>query len=342
MQERQNIPFEKGDLMGTEATLWLPEFHAPFPTRFNPAEHQAEQHAREFVDAFGLTPTAEDRVRYASYAMGTFMAGIFPDAEPDDLITVTDWMGLWFLIDDHVERAEAGRLSPMEIMDFGAEILTIFTPDASVQPSGTSVGRSPFSKAYVDVWQQIAARMSVWWRCRFAAHMAAWFAAEALHCQARLDRKGPCIEQVIAVRRLSSGFLPTLDMAEFTFRSELPAPLVNAIEFTQVRQHCNDSLIWINDIVSAPKEDQAGDIFNLVLCVERRDQCNRAKAYRRVSRMSAARLEEYIAACDRVPALYACLGLTPNQEATGNIYLASMENMYAGHLAWAQRSGRYQ
>jgi hypothetical protein len=136
--------------------------------------------------------------------------------------------------------------------------------------------RSPFTQAFDDVWQELAAPMSPAWRGRFLQSCLDYLHAAVWEAQNRARGTPP--GTVEYVRRHSSGSRPHLDVIEYATGSRLPVGFHDLPAIRAALTAAADITGWHHDLVALPQDTARGEPNNLVHVIAWERRCDRDTA----------------------------------------------------------------
>ncbi|MFI9202897.1 hypothetical protein [Streptomyces sp. NPDC053048] len=292
----------------------------------------------QWADRYGLVDNPVARRRLTETHLGELIARCYPCLEADRLETLAGWFTWAFVIDDLYDR----QVSP-EV--FGPSATTMWMLGALSFPSGHRAPEPqhpPLAAELAAVWQDLAARQSLAWQIRFIAHTGTFLDAFVSEARNRAHRRIPPLREYRQLRRVSGGIIPALDLLEYAAGLEL-APLLH--ESQQLRTMLNkaaDVVVWVNDVLSLPKELAVGEVTNGVLVVSREFGCDMAEAVDRVYEKVAEDVHTYLRAeRDLMAMAEAWGGLSERDHAALTALNDGMKAWMRGNLEWGMGSRRY-
>lgn len=195
----------------------IPHLAVPFSERRNPYVEEAEAHVRRYLRDFGLVRSEEAKFHYDRTKFGELVGRVYPFAPLDELCIITDWMAVWAIFDDYLERIPDSQ-SDEDFVELIRETISWlpFAPAEVVSRSG-----NPIEAAIRDIWNRLADRSSLSWRQRFVRHLTDYL--EGCHWESKNRRSGtaPDLPTYISTRRRSGGMRPSMDLSEIGLGIEL-------------------------------------------------------------------------------------------------------------------------
>jgi len=305
----------------------VPDLHVPVELRLSPYAERADDACRAFLRDHGLVggPDAEDYVRRTRF--GALVAAMYPDAYPEELARVAEWMGVWSIVDDQLER-----LGPRERPETVARLC------ATIASWLDSAGRSAAGRAFRDVWTGIAASGSDAWlgrlRREFRRHLdgCEWEAAQV--------RAGgiPAVREYLRWRPLFFGAYVALALGEYAERRELPPQAVGDPLLDRVVTIGVELMIISNDLLSADVEASLGGL-NLVAIVAAEQGCTRQQSAYRLAEGYERRLAAYRVAVEDLRTH--CETLDPAGRDAVLAYARAPLVWTRGQIAWSTGNPRY-
>jgi hypothetical protein len=132
------------------------------------------------------------------------------------------------------------------------------------------------------------------------------------------------------------------DMLERLGRYEVPQAAFHHPALRQLRQLAADIPSLSNDVRSYPLEAPRGDVYNLVMIVQRERSCSAEEACAVVLAEAQLMIDRFAELTEELPLIYRELELSDEQsEATGR-YADGMAAWLAGYQHWEARTGRYR
>lgn len=139
-----------------------------------------------------------------------------------------------------------------------------------------------------------------WARC---ADSMLWEAAN------RAAGQAPVLDDYVANRATAGATYLALMLNEGLAKYELPDILHQCGPLSALRALAGDHICWVNDLLSLEREEQRGDVHNLVLVLERTFGYGRARAVAEAVRMANERMTAIGLLADQIPAYQSAAGL---------------------------------
>ena len=127
----------------------------------------------------------------------------------------------------------------------------------------------------------------------------------------RAAGQAPVLDDYVANRATAGATYLALMLNEGLAKYELPDILHQCGPLSALRTLAGDHICWVNDLLSLEREEQRGDVHNLVLVLERTFGYGRARAVAEAVRMANERMTAIGLLADQIPAYQSAAGLPP-------------------------------
>ncbi|MCU7825676.1 terpene synthase family protein [Kitasatospora sp. DSM 101779] len=305
----------------------------PFPHRRSGHHaHAAERH-RAWLDRHRELADVADATVYGHWEVAELAAFSHPDADPDELVLAADMLGFFFLFDDQFDSSLGRR--PAEVARICDRMTTILH---GALPDGTS----DVERAFADLWRRSTAGMPGRWRARAAANWEWYFASHPAEAAGRASGRIPDREGYLTLRRGTAAMETIFDMVERLGRFTVPQSTFHHPVLRQLRQVAADIPSYSNDVHSYPLEAPRGDVYNLVMIVQRERSCPPEEACSIVLAEAQLLVDRYTRLLAELPCAFRELELDEEQRGIAQRYADGMTAWLAGYLHWERRTGRYR
>ncbi|MFJ9695328.1 terpene cyclase [Kitasatospora sp. NPDC101183] len=304
----------------------------PFPHRRSLHGPYATGQHRDWLHRHPLLPDA-DHPGYTHWEVVDLAALGYPDAGPDDIALGADLMGFYFLFDDQFDGPLGRR--PSEVAPICERLIAILH---GARPAESS----PVETAFADLWARSVQGMSSRWQARAAYNWEWYFASHPAEAAGRISNRPPDRDGYLVLRRGTAAMETVFDMVERLGRFEVPAAVLHHPVLRQLRQLAADIPSLSNDVRSFPLEAPRGDVYNLVMIVQRERRCSADEACTLVLGEAQLMIERCRELHERLPDVYGELGLSRIERAIARRYADGLITWLAGYLSWEARTGRYQ
>jgi hypothetical protein len=311
-------------------------FGCPWPLRESPHLESARAHALAWMVEFGLVqdPQANER-QYRDWKLGEGSAWFYPDGTADGVALVADLMGWYFAPFDDQFDGSLGR-DPSVSAGLIGDLIEILDQPEGAAPRVTY----PVALAFADIWKRSSRHMSPAWRQRAAHHWKKYLIGQLGEVVNRIHKRKPDAESHLRQRVATTSSDVLCDLIEPVTGFEVPSEAWHMPVMGELRQLAAEIISITNDLVSAEKEEAAGDTDNnLLLILENQEGYSRAEAVEKLREMTHARLERFLRLEQQVPDIDDVL------DDAGRValrrYLQGLHDLVAGDNEWEHVSGRY-
>ncbi|MBV1850110.1 terpene synthase family protein [Catellatospora tritici] len=314
----------------TSFSLRAADLEPPVPLRLHPAADQADRAARDFLYRHAIVDPELGDDYLAETDFGAMVGCMYPDARPEMLPLLAQWMALWSVADDQLE-ALAPQLSTPELDALCARLTGLLTPPGTTEDSvlGTAVGHA---------WQALAARTSPEWQARFRR---AWHEyVDGCRWEAVQARAGrtPTVAEYLDQRPRYLGAHIAIVLTEAALDIELPEPVVDDPLLRSALDSGIELIAISNDLLSAEVELGQGSTLNLVPILAAQESCSLGEATELLVARYRRRLADYR---DAVSAVEAAVRVFPVWDAAVRAVAAAPGVWTSGQLAWSAGNARY-
>ncbi|MFD9127787.1 terpene cyclase [Kitasatospora sp. NPDC059571] len=305
----------------------------PFPHQRSPHHSLAARHHRDWLDRHRALAAVADETAYGHWEVAELAALSYPAAGPEDLGLAADLLGFFFLFDDQFD-SELGR-RPTEVSRICDRLTEIVH---GALPQGTS----DVERAFADLWRRSTSGMPARWRARAAANWEWYFASHPAEAGGRRGGRIPDRESYLMLRRGTAAMETIFDMVERLGGFTVPPSVLHHPLLRRIRQLAADIPSFSNDVRSYPLEAPRGDVYNLVLIVQRERGCPAEEACAVVLGEAQVMVDTYAGLLARLPDACAELELDDEQLGIAQRYTDGISAWLAGYLLWERRTGRYR
>ncbi|MCS7483822.1 hypothetical protein ACFFQW_38435 [Umezawaea endophytica] len=305
----------------------------PFESRISPDLERASVRHVAWPCSFGLLATEHARRRHIRANYPDLASRFQPNAVGDDLDLSVDQMTWFFVFDDLFDDLFDGPRGRPD----SAQALVIAVREVLDRPPAPDA--EPVVRSFADLWRRSRDGMSSAWQARASGHWRAYLAGHIEEALARQQALPLPAGRYLQMRTHTIGAQPVLDLAERVGHFEIPEQIFASERMTRMRLLAIEIVVIQNDIWSVEKEEQAGDVNNLLLILEQ--SRSRAEAVETACNMIRARLVRFLAAEHSLPAL--CEGLLPETRRAVDRYVVDgLRALIRGSYDWSELSGRYE
>lgn len=314
--------------MSDQTTLEL-----PFPYRVNPHQDAAAAHHSNWLGRHSGLAAGTNGLAYAAWSVAELAAMTSPTCGPEELGLAADLLGFYFLFDDQFDTG-LGRL-PGEVTAI-CDRLTGIVHGADPDP-GIAV-----ETAFADIWQRSIEHRSPRWQARAAYNWEWYFASHPSEAAGRISDRLPDRDGYMMLRRGTAAMETLFDMVERLGHLEVPQAAFHHPVLRQLRQLAADIPSLSNDVRSYPLEAPRGDVYNLVMIVQRERSCSAEEACAVVMAEAQLMVDRFADLSEELPLIHQELELTEQQAESTRRYVEGLGDWLAGYLHWEAYTGRYQ
>ncbi len=315
----------------------MPFIELPFPARLHPESARIETSARNWVMRFHLVRSDVAAQKLVQSRFGGLAAYAHPAAPlPEAELAGCFYAWLHFTDDQYEEGAYGSDQRWTGVTDAVREALD---PDLPTGP----LADTPLIRAFAALSGRFDALASPAWKKRFARHMMDTMAGALREIQLREGGIPPPLAEYAALRRDTGTVLPSFDLIEVCAHTELPAEIYHSPVFQEIVLAGVDIICWTNDLYSLDKEIACGIVSNLVLVLQHERHLNREQAFTAARALTHDRVNDFLAAEQRLPELVNTLQLNAAAQETAHRYVAGIRDWIAGSNQWhAYVTARFQ
>jgi len=313
-----------------------PFINLPFPARQHPESARIETSTRDWVIRFGLADGAAGKQGLVQSRFGEAAAYGYPDAPLPEAELAAGWFAWLFFIDDHHEEGAEG--SAQKWTGVTEAVCGVLEQGLPTGP----LADTPLIRALADLSPRFDARASPAWKERFTRHLMGIMTGGLHDIQLR-ERGTPLpLAEYIPLRRDASAVLTCFDVIEICGQTELPDQVYHSAVFQEIVLAGADLFSWINDLYSLDKEIACGIVSNLILVLQHERHLSREQAFIAARALISDRVNDLLAAEERLPELIDTLQLDTAIQAAVYRYVAGIRDCIAGSNQWhAHRTRRY-
>lgn len=306
----------------------LPSLYCPFPAAINPHANIVHERAVAWARRFHLLrrEAAYRRLNRLQYSM--LMARAYPSASLEGLQLVADWSTWLFLLDDQCDEAGIGK-EPEQLASMHALLLDV------LDGTPPSAHADAFAHALWDVYTRLHKYAHAEWLQRFRESVRMYFEANVWEARNRQSGQPPDVVTYCAMRPFTSAVYPCLMLIELTDHLRLPSAVLHNPHVQRLELMTNNVISWANDLVSFEKEQQQGDVHNLVLVLAHERGISLQAAVERAVVLHDAEVRAFVALAKQLPAIM------PTSTADLERYVTGMRFWMRANLDWSLAAARY-
>ncbi|WP_326758032.1 sesquiterpene cyclase [Streptomyces phaeochromogenes] len=300
-----------------DASLYM-----PFPFQSNRHESESAAGVDTWLRTLGLTDDPAVAAMIVKTRPAELASYNSPAVDRDVLQIVANQIAYQFIFDDLAE--EVGRRRPGQLLPMLSESIGILRDGQSPV--------TPLGAALADLHRQVqerctpaqAARWS--WNSREYVHGLLYEAVAQTHSPP--VRMGLCN----SIRSLTAGVEPFYPLCEAAQAHELDPEELHHPVMRRLGRLSADAAVWIPDLFSAVKEQEAGEMINLALAYQRAYECSLSQGVTLAIRRINITIDEF-------ETLYA--KIKPELSPAGVGYVEGMSGWIRGCYYWSRTVPRY-
>jgi 5-epi-alpha-selinene synthase len=307
----------------------FPELYCPFPSKINKYVDVLEDYSLEWVIRSRLQVSEPAYERFAKSKFFLLAAAAYPDCNLEELKIGNDWLSWVFIWDDQCDMSKLKK-QPEALKVFQKRFIEILK---GAEPTSQDI---PIIHALADLGQRTRQRTSEKWFNYF------------LHCfneycrgcceEAAIRAQGivPDVDTYMKCRRFSVGGYLFLTVSEFCNNFMLDDVLRRHKIVKQLELMTIDILAWCNDVFSASREMDSGDVHNLVLVLHYLHNLPLEQAIKRAADMHDEQVRSLINFKASIPSF--------GEDIDGELakYISIMHAWIRGNLDWYSLTCRYK
>ncbi len=314
-----------------------PEIDLPFPARLHPDVEKIEAHTRDWAVRFQLVRSDAAAQHLARGRHGALAAYAYPTAPLAEAELTAIWFAWLFFLDDQYEEGAYG--SDHRWTAVIEAVRGVLEPGHVAGP----LADSPAIRALADLSHRLDLLASPTWKERFVGHVLDTLGAALGEIQLRQGGTPPSISEYVALRRHTSSVIACFDLIEVCAHVELPAEVYHSATFQEIILAGTDIISWTNDLYSLGKEIACGIVSNVVLVLQREQGLDREQAFSAARTLIGDRVNDLLAAEQRLPELTRALRLDQAAQETVRRCAAGVRDWIAGSNQWhTNGTTRYQ
>ncbi len=303
--------------------------YCPFPSQINKYVDILEKHALEWVLQFNLQASKTAYQRFSKSKFFLLAASAYPDCGLEELKIGNDWLSWIFIWDDLCDMSEFKK-QPEALKVFQQRFIEILR---GAEPTKQDI---PINHALADLRQRTRERASEKWFNYFLHCFEQYCDGCVEEAVIRAEGIVPNINTYMKCRRFSVGGYLFLTVSEFCNNYMLSDILRNHKTVKQLELITIDILAWCNDVFSASREIDSGDVHNLVIVLHHLHKLPLNKAIKRAADMHDQKVKSFI----NLEASLPSFGEDIDVELAK--YISIMHSWISGNFNWYSLTSRYE
>jgi 5-epi-alpha-selinene synthase len=300
------------------------DLFCPFSTRVNPHVKTVQRQTLAWARSFSLLKEEAEYRHLGASRIGWLVARAHPDASQEGLQIGADWATLFCLLDDHTEDP---RFNPTELGAYLSHLLHLF------REGDLRAASDPPSHALLDLRERVLQRTDSSWVPRFALRLEGLFAAYSWEAVNRVHHVTPSFADYRAMRRMTSGLYPQLELVEVTDAIHLPPEARHDPALRQLLVAAGNCFGWANDLFTWEKETRHGEVHNLVTVLMHDQSLSLHNAVERAMEIHNNEMRRLIALAEQLPAM--------GMDGDVARFVQIIRSCLRSHIEWAKETARY-
>ncbi|WP_394841789.1 hypothetical protein LZC95_32520 [Pendulispora brunnea] len=284
-----------------------------------------------WIRHYRLLGTEAEVGYFRAMRMPELVARLYPNAIGVDLDAMADLMGIVGLLNDQIDSPACSRAAAAT--EICHDLLSFY--DGSGVASATSYGR-----AWRELWSRLTKDMSEAWQAHVRRLVREFFATYLR----RIDRSAgvPSVAQYMETRKITAFVEPMLLFGERVGHFELPNRVRQVPVLRDLLAQTEMLMYLPNDVHAVEREEQRGEVNNMLLVLERANACSRTRAIEHIRTMVRQASERFLELESQIPAMCEKLRLDAAETSAVAKHVQDMRYMIGGVYEWARgRPARY-
>jgi 5-epi-alpha-selinene synthase len=309
--------------------LLSPGLYCPFPSKTNKYVDVLEDYSLEWVLRFKLLPDESSYQRFCKAKFFLLAASTYPSCQLEELKIANDLLSWLFIWDDQCDLSDL-RKQPERLKGFHDRFLEILNGEELMNED------VPFAHALNNLRHRILERGNKKWFHHFFRSFKGYFQGCVEEATNRAQEVIPDINNYMAIRILAGGVEPVIELIEFCDHLIIPDLLREHDMMKKLKLIANKVLCWGNDIFSAFREMESGDVHNLVLVLHYQNQLPLEQAIKRATEIHDQDVQTMI----NLEASFQSFGEEVDTELAK--YISGLHSWIRANLDWCAQSTRYE
>ncbi|CEL04721.1 hypothetical protein ASPCAL05846 [Aspergillus calidoustus] len=336
-QSSENEKKEEED-DGLYTTVHLPKMFALFLSGNPPVNPYYAEVRAESERWLARTCNFDDRAarRLAKTDFSYFCSISAPRAGREEFRTVCDW-GNWVFPFDDMFDSGALRDNPTRAQEVIEDLLAgmgMGLESSKSSPQAECRADDPLIQVHNSVWERIVKASPIGTQRRFAQSMHDYCMGSLVQVQNASTQTYPSIEEMLGIRRRSSGVAPLFALVEYAHKLNIPDTVFETRTIQEIDRIGVDLVLIQNDILSYCREEREGVSHNLVAIARRNGMCAQA-AFTHVGDMLSSRYRDWYLALAELPSWGEDVDVQVQE------YVEGVRSVVRANLGWSFRSQRY-
>ncbi|PTI46692.1 hypothetical protein BU060_10545 [Staphylococcus succinus] len=261
--------------------------------------------------------------KYEKQNIGYLASRVQPYDSFQDVRITSDFLLLTCMLDDYSDKVK----NPKEFKEYSNKLINVLRniDDYEVDP---------FINGWHNWWERARKGTPIEWQNRIIHSIDKCFESIIWEIENEFENYVPNIENYIEKRQHSGSVYICFDLVERGDATFVTANVRNK-DFEELITSANKIANWTNDILSLKKEIDNGEIHNLVISVQKENDCTIEEALLNVKELTIEEIKKYSLLKNK---LY-----ENNKPFNSNIikYISRVENAVRANYEWSLTTKRF-
>ncbi|MEH1953066.1 terpene synthase family protein [Nostoc sp.] len=305
------------------------DLYCPFSSHINKYVDVLEEYALEWVLRFNLLANELSYQRFCKAKFFLLAAATYPSCQLEELKIANDLLSWLFIWDDQCDLSDLGK-QPELLKGFHNRFLEILNGEELTNQD------VPLAHALSNLRYRILERGNTKWFSHFLRSFKGYFQGCVEEATNRIQGVIPDLDTYMAIRMLAGGVEPVIELIEFCDHLIIPDfvrehDIVKELKLMAIKVLC-----WGNDIFSALREMEDGDVHNLVLVLYYQQNLPLVQAIQRATEIHDQDMLTMMKLEASIP------NFGEEEDAELAKYISGLHSWISANLAWCAQSTRYQ
>ncbi|MBE8999789.1 terpene synthase [Nostoc sp. LEGE 12447] len=304
------------------------DLYCPFPSLMNKYVDVLEEYSLEWVLRFKLLPDKSSFQRFCKAKFFLLAASTYPSCQLEELKIANDLLSWLFIWDDQCDLSDL-RKQPERLKGFHDIFLGILNGKELTNQD------VPLAHALSNLRHRILERGNTKWFHHFLCSFKGYFQGCVEEATNRIQGVVPDIDTYMAIRILAGGVEPVIELIEFCDHLIISDFVREHDIVKELKLKANKVLCWGNDIFSALREMEDGDVHNLVLVLHYQENLPLVQAINRAAEIHDQDVLNMMNLEASIP------NFGEEEDAELAKYISGLHSWISANLAWCAQSTRY-
>ncbi|MBC2869719.1 germacradienol/geosmin synthase Cyc2 [Streptomyces mexicanus] len=311
----------------------VPEIRMPYPLRLSPELEGARERIPGWCHSVGiLSEGVWDEDKLVLFDLPLASAGMRPEATPDEIDLITQWLVWGTYADDYYPMVFGAR------RDFAGAKLCTERLSACMPLHGEPAPppANGLERSLADLWRRTTADMPAQAREVVRRSVETMTHSWLWELSNQFQHRIPDPVDYLEMRRATFGSDLTMNLCRLGQGPSIPQEVYRSGPVRALENSASDFLTMVNDLVSYQKEiEYEGEVHNAVLVVQNFFHCDYPTAARIVGDLMNQRMRQFEHVVEHeLPVVYEDLRLSGDERAAVGRYVEQLQDWMAGVLHW--------